>query len=78
MRKRVNVLRRRYQRTRNSEELRDQRKTQYLEGKAGYVATTKKEKITSWKEYFNMTSSTNPWNEVCKLAAGKGKNDTNE
>jgi hypothetical protein len=33
--------------------------------------------FTSWKEYCNMTSSTNPWNEVYKLAAGKGKNNTN-
>ena len=44
MRKRANALRRRYRRTRNSEELREQRKTQYLEGKARYVATVKKEK----------------------------------
>ena len=34
MRKRVNALRLRYQRTRNSEELREQRRTHYLEGKA--------------------------------------------
>jgi hypothetical protein len=76
MRKRVNALRRRYQRTRNSEELREQRKTHYLEGKARYATTIKKEKITSWKDYCNMTSSSNPWNEVYKLAAGKRKNDT--
>jgi len=44
MRKRVNALRRRYQRRRNSEELREQHKTQYLEAKARYVATVKKEK----------------------------------
>jgi hypothetical protein len=76
MRKRLNALRRRHQRTRNNEELREQRKTQYLEGKAKYAATIKKEKISSWKEYCNMTSSTNPWNEVYKLAAGKRKNST--
>jgi len=40
----VNALRRRYQRKRNREELREQSKTQYLEGKARYVATVKKEK----------------------------------
>jgi hypothetical protein len=76
MRKRLNALRLRYQRTRNHEEMREQRKTQYLEGKARYAATIKEEKISSWKEYCNMTSSTNPWNEVYKLAAGKRKNST--
>ena len=44
MRKRLNALRRRYQRTRNNVDLRQQRKTQYLEGKARYAATIKKEK----------------------------------
>jgi hypothetical protein len=63
-----------YQRTRNNEELREQRKTQYLEGKSRYAATIKKEKISSWKEYYNMTSSTNPWKEVYKLASGTRKN----
>lgn len=76
MRKRVTALRHRYQRTRNSEELREQCKTQYLEGTARYVTTIKKEKINSWKMYCNMTSSINSWNEVYKLAAGKRKNNT--
>jgi hypothetical protein len=61
---------------RNNEDLRQQRKIQCLEGKARYSAIIKKEEISSWKEYFNMTSSTNPWNEVYKLAAGKRKNNT--
>jgi len=73
MRKRMNALRRRYQRTRNNGDLREQRRSQYLEGKARYAATIKK--ITSWKEYCNMTSSINPWNELYKLAAGKRKNN---
>ena len=68
MRKRLNALRRRYQRTRNNEDLRQQCKTQYLEGKARYTATIKKQKISSWKEYCNMMSSTNPWNEVRRLS----------
>ena len=42
--KSVNALRRRYQRTRNSEELREKRKTPYLGGKPKYVATIKKKK----------------------------------
>jgi len=36
----------------------------------------KKKKITSWKQYCNMTSSINPWNEVYKLATCKRKNNT--
>ena len=71
MRKRTNTLRRRYQRTRNNEELREKHKIQYYAGKAIYAATIKKEKTRSWKEYCNITSSKNPWNEVYKLAAGK-------
>jgi hypothetical protein len=76
MRKRMNAVRRRSQRTRNNGDLREQNRLQYLEGKARYAATIKKEKITLWKEYCKMTSSTNPWNEVYKLAAGKRKNNT--
>jgi hypothetical protein len=75
MRKRTNALRRRYQRTRNNEELREQRKTQYFEGKARYAATIKKEKISSWTEYCNMTF-VSPCNEVYILAVGKRSNNT--
>jgi hypothetical protein len=75
MRKSMNALRRIYQRTRNHGELRESR-SKYIEGKAMYADTIKKEKITSWKEYCNMTSYTNPWNEVYKLAAGRRKNST--
>jgi hypothetical protein len=76
MRKRTNALRRRYQTTGNNEELIELRKTQYLEGKARYAATIKKEKPRSWKEYCNMTPSVNPWNEVYKIVAGKRSNST--
>jgi len=41
--------------------------------KAGYAATIRKERLTSWKEYCTMTSATNPWNEIYKLAAGRRK-----
>ena len=75
MRKRTNALRRRYQRTRKQEGLREQRKTIYLAEKARYELTMKKEKIRSWKEFCNLTSS-NPWNEVYKIAAGKRRNNT--
>jgi hypothetical protein len=72
-RKRLNALRRRYQRTRNNEELRDLRKNIYYEEKANYRATIKKEKIKSWKEYCNLTPSTNPWKTTYKLATNKAK-----
>jgi len=68
---RTNALRRRHQRMRNNDDLRERRKLQYLEGKAQYAATIKREKIRSWKEYCNITTAANPWNEVYKLAAGK-------
>jgi hypothetical protein len=72
----MNALRRRYQRTKNNGDLREQRRSQYIEGKARYATTIKKEKFTSRKEHCKMTSSTNPWNEVYKLAAGRRTNDT--
>ena len=69
-------MRRRYQRTRILEELRERRKTIYLREKARYEATTKREKTQSWKVYCNLTTSFIPWNEVYKLAAGKKRNNT--
>ena len=47
------------------------RKKQYLESKVTYSATIKRGKIRSWKEYCNMTTATNPWTMVYKLAAVK-------
>jgi len=47
LQKRTNALWRIYQRTRNNDELREKRKTQYFEGKANYAATIKKEKSRS-------------------------------
>jgi hypothetical protein len=70
-RKRTNALRRLYQRTKNNDELRETRKIRYFESKATYSTSIKREKIRSWKEYCNMTTATNPWNIVYKLAAGK-------
>jgi hypothetical protein len=43
--KKTNAQRRLYQRTRNNDELREKRKTQYSEGKAKYAATIKRGKI---------------------------------
>ena len=73
LRKRTTALRRRSQRTLNNEELRENRKNQYFEGKRKYQAAIRIEKINSWKQYCNM-SSNNPWNAVYKLASGKTQN----
>ena len=70
-RKRLNALRRCYQRTQNNEELRENCKNTYYEEKAKYQATIRKGKLKSSKEYCNLTPSTNPWNTVYKLASNK-------
>jgi predicted O-linked N-acetylglucosamine transferase (SPINDLY family) len=73
LRKRTNALGRRYKRMLNNEELRENRKNQYFEGKRKYQTAIRKEKINSWKQYCN-TSSNNPWNAVYKLTSGKTQN----
>jgi len=75
MRKRINALRRQYQRTRNEEELRERRKRKYFEEKKKYQNEIKQEKFNSWREYCSVTS-VNPWSQVYKLAAGKARNNT--
>ena len=45
----------------------------FTEEKANNEATIKKEKIKSWKEYCNLTPSTNPWNAIYKMAINKTK-----
>ena len=74
-RKRLNALRRRYQRTKNDEALREQRKSKYFEERKEYQITIKKEKINSWKDYCNLTSHTNPWNAIYKIAANKTRSN---
>ena len=71
LRKRVNALRRRFQRTVNNEQLREERRIQYLEGNREYQLTIKHQKINSWKEFCNITDGSNPWNAVYKIATGK-------
>jgi len=70
--KRTNALRR-YQRTLNNEEVRENRKNQYFERKRKYQAAIREEKINSCKQYCN-TSSNNPCNAVYKRASGKTRN----
>lgn len=71
LRKRVNALRRRYQRTINNQQLREERKNQYNEGKREYQLQMQKEKLTSWKKYCTIEDGSNPWHVAYKLAAGK-------
>ena len=72
-RKRLNALRRQYQRMKNNEQLREDRKHKFSEERAKYQATIKKEKLNSWKEYCDLTSGNNPWNAIYKPAKNKTK-----
>lgn len=73
LRKKVCALRRKYQRTKNDENLRKNRKDNYLEWKRKYETTIRKSKLESWKNYCTVTESSNPWNAAYKLAFGKLK-----
>ena len=64
-------MRRRYQRTRNDESLRHERRLQYQEGNRHYQAKLRQEKLKSWKEFCSRTENSNPWNAVYRLATGK-------
>jgi len=70
MRKRINAYRRLFQRTKNDENLREDRK-KIRGGKEKVSIRNKKDKINSWKEYCNVTACTNTLSLVYKLAAGK-------
>jgi hypothetical protein len=41
------------------------------EEKRKYQAEIKHEKLKLWKEFCNVTASTNPWSQIYKLASGK-------
>jgi hypothetical protein len=62
-----------YQRTKDNPEQRERRKVQYLVSKAEYAAAIKREKKQILERFCNMTSATNPWNAIYKMAAGKTK-----
>jgi hypothetical protein len=69
----LNAIRRRYQRTKHDNNLREARKYQHVLDKREYEAALRKAKVQSWKQYRNVTTSSNPWNAVYKLASGKIK-----
>jgi hypothetical protein len=56
-RNRTNALSRRFQRTTNTEGLRQNRKNRYLEGKRKYQAAIGREKLNLWKPYCTTTPS---------------------
>jgi hypothetical protein len=62
--------------TKHNGELRTQRRIQYTEAKTNYATKIRKAKSLFWKEYCNMTTYINPWNEAYRLAAGKRKSMT--
>jgi hypothetical protein len=76
LRKKSLALRRRYQRTRNDVNLRQQRRLQYQEGNRLYQEKLRQAKINSWKDFCSRTKECNPWNAVYRLAFRKLQNKT--
>jgi len=64
LRKRALALRRRYQRTRHDDNLRQDRKLVYEDGKRHYQAKLQEEKFKYWKDFCSRTADSNPWNMV--------------
>ena len=71
LRKKALVLRRRYQRTRNDADLRQERRLRYQESNRTYQAKLREAKLKSWKDFCTGTDSSNLWNSVYQYAAGK-------
>jgi hypothetical protein len=76
LRKRALALRRRYQRTRNDDNMRHERKLRYQEEKRLYQAKLQEEELKSWKEFCSHTTGSNSWNAVYKLVSGKLQSKT--
>jgi hypothetical protein len=60
MRKKVNVCRRLFQRTRKDEVVRENRKKNYLEAKRRYQVGIRNKKLNSLKEFCNVAASIKP------------------
>ena len=76
LRRKALALRRRYQRTKNDDALRQGRKLQYHEGNPTYQAKLQQQKIKSWNQFCSQPEDSNPWNAVYKLASGRLRNKT--
>jgi hypothetical protein len=72
LRKRALAIRK-YQRTRNYDNLRQDRKLQYQEGRRLYQAKLQEEKIKPWKDFCFRTTDSYPWGVMYKLASEKTK-----
>jgi hypothetical protein len=60
--------------TKNDDNLRLERRTQYLESNRIYQMKLWEEKLQSWKDLCSNTEGSNPWNRVYRYAAGKIRN----
>ena len=76
LRKRMNALRRRFQRTTNNVTLRQERKAQYFEGRQEYERKLKDAKIQSLKMFCTIKDGADPWTTVYKIASGKRRTST--
>jgi hypothetical protein len=76
LRNRALTFRRRYQRTRNDDNLQQERKLQDQEGKRLYQAKLQEGKLKSWKDFCSRTTDSNRWGVVYKLASGKIQSKT--
>jgi len=73
LRKRKNALRRRYQRTTNNENLRQERKEKCFDGRRKYEGKMQEAKLKSWKMFCTISD---PWNVVYKIGSGKIRTTT--
>jgi hypothetical protein len=64
LRKRTNALRRKYQRTTNNENLRQERKEKYFNGRREDEVKMQEAKLKSWKTFCTINDGVNPWNMV--------------
>ena len=73
MKKKINAMRRRYQRTKRDDDLLETRKQHYQQEKRNYATTLRKSKMPSLKQFCNETTTSNPCNAAYKLATGNIK-----
>jgi len=62
-----------YQRTMNNENLRQEKKTKYFEGRRECEGKVQEAKLKSWKMFCLINDEANPWNTLYKIASGKIK-----
>ena len=76
LRKKTLPLSRRFQRTKNDDNLRLERRQQCQESNRIYQMRLREEKLQSWKDFCSNTNteSSNPWNGAYRYAAGRQRN----